>query len=102
VEPDFDEQSDIQTPPQYLKAVWLGEGRKQDDEAVNKVLEELRFTEKLKTTPIGELSGGWRMRVSLARATIVRADLLLLDEPTNHLVRNLLILFFDKLLPSVT
>jgi elongation factor 3 len=85
VEPDFDEQSDILTPPAYLKAVWLEEGRAQDDAAIERVLKELMFTDKLKATPIGDLSGGWRMRVSLARATIVRADLLLLDEPTNHL-----------------
>eukprot|EP00462_Mataza_sp_D1_P005128 CAMPEP_0175110996 /NCGR_PEP_ID=MMETSP0086_2-20121207/14473_1 /TAXON_ID=136419 /ORGANISM="Unknown Unknown, Strain D1" /LENGTH=241 /DNA_ID=CAMNT_0016389321 /DNA_START=42 /DNA_END=766 /DNA_ORIENTATION=- len=58
---------------------------KQDLEEINRLLNELSFTDKLKNTLIKELSGGWKMRVSLASASMVKADLLLLDEPTNHL-----------------
>ena len=43
------------------------------------------FTDERQGQPIGSLSGGWKMKLALARAMLFKADILLLDEPTNHL-----------------
>ena len=52
-------------------------------------LKEVGFTDAMLQQAIGSLSGGWKMKLALARAMLQKADILLLDEPTNHLdVRN--------------
>jgi elongation factor 3 len=57
-------------------------------EEIIAVLATVGFTEDGKAKPfhaVSTLSGGWRMKLALARAMLQKADILLLDEPTNHL-----------------
>ena len=55
----------------------------QDD--IQAKLLEFGFTEDQFEAPIGSLSGGWKMKLALARAVFEDPDILLLDEPTNHM-----------------
>lgn len=55
------------------------------EEECKAILTTLKFTPTMIEGTIGELSGGWQMKLRLATAVLVDADILLLDEPTNHL-----------------
>ncbi|KAK0492207.1 P-loop containing nucleoside triphosphate hydrolase protein [Armillaria luteobubalina] len=52
---------------------------------VIETLASVGFSDERQAQAIGSLSGGWKMKLALARAMLFRADILLLDEPTNHL-----------------
>ncbi len=76
--PMLEEQSDIIERMTNL-------GGDDIDSQIVKILEGLGFEQKDLNRPTRELSGGWRMRIELAKILLRCPDVILLDEPTNHL-----------------
>jgi len=54
-------------------------------EVITEMLSRVGFTDELRNKNVGALSGGWKMKLALARAMLMEPQIMLLDEPTNHL-----------------
>ena len=82
VEHDIDGSEEDTSVLQFIltdKRILASEGE------VVEALASVNFNEERQKSAIGSLSGGWKMKLALARAMLFKADILLLDEPTKHL-----------------
>lgn len=84
---DYDSQAyhDLIEKSTYLNEQFLMSGGNNFQAEIEKTLIGLGFLRSDFERPTKEFSGGWRMRIELAKLLLQRPDVLLLDEPTNHL-----------------
>jgi ATP-binding cassette subfamily F protein 3 len=68
-----------------LYATYAATGGYDARSRAGRLMHGLGFSSEDETRAVRELSGGWRVRLNVAKALMCRSDLLLLDEPTNHL-----------------
>lgn len=80
-----------------LEAEWELNEYDKDESIVKKILIGLGFPNEIHNNNTSTFSGGWRMRIALARALYIKPTLLFLDEPTNHLDLNATIWLTDYL-----
>ncbi|CAG5154094.1 uncharacterized protein ALTATR162_LOCUS3462 [Alternaria atra] len=85
VEHDLDSADTEMTVLEWTLNKLRSVGVETPEEEVKSTLNEFGFTDAMYNGQIGALSGGWKMKLALARAVFEKPDILLLDEPTNHL-----------------